>query len=141
MQQNPNRIEPLPDLFTDAKVIDARTTDHLRRDPITRIVYTTGIEALAEERGAYWLIGVIGSWQPRCRRRAADAGAFQLWTIDVKPDSSAMIYAHSDSCPAPDHRTCAATLTRQRIPFTDYPADAPSKFYVSDGVLMLPEEY
>jgi hypothetical protein len=56
-----------------------------------------------------------------------------------------VIACHPDTCGWGGHRNpgnrCDTATVIQRIPFTDYPVTAPKKFYVSSGVLMLPEEY
>lgn len=105
------------------------------------IRYTDGVLMMAELCGAHWLIDLIASHQPAVRRKTSDRGAFQVWNLDVnQKKSEALAYCHSDSCDAgPSHYKCKPPA-RQKIGYTDFPLDT-IKFYLVDGVLMLPSEY
>ena len=48
------------------------------------MLYTDGIQFLAQEGKCYWLLDLIGSYQPKLKHIP-----FQLWTIKVFPDKSA----------------------------------------------------
>lgn len=75
--------------------------------------YTDGIQTLAEEAGAYWLIDVVASHQ---LKRNVRREPFQLWSIRKLPEdakNAAVIECRSD--------TGKPALCRQLIPFTDFP--------------------
>ena len=87
-------------------------------------VYTDGVQYLAEQAGAYWLIDAIFSH----RRREA----FQVWTLKKNDDNSAILTMQEDSG--------EPAKVRQTIPFTDFPLDQ-IKLYLIDSVLLLTSEY
>ena len=90
-------------------------------------VYTEGVQYVAETGGAYWLIDAIFSWQVERKVRREP---FQLWTLNVK-NSAAVLEATNGN---------EIVLVEQNITYTDFPLDE-IKFYLCDGVLMLPSEY
>ena len=93
-----------------------------------QLIYTPGIHRLAERAGAFWLIDLIASWQldPKVRREP-----FQVWTLDVKPDQTAIAVATDGS---------ATILASQTIEFTDFPLPTIS-VWLEDGTLLLPGEH
>jgi hypothetical protein len=96
------------------------------------IIYTEGVEFLAETCGAFWLIDLIASYQPELQREE-----FQLWTLEY--DTAAEVWritAYTDS-PGSGRR-----LARQGIGYSDFPKElSPFKLYVEAGTLLLPEEH
>jgi hypothetical protein len=90
----------------------------------TGLLYTDGVKAIAD-LGAYWLIDAIASYQ--YKMRGID---FQVWElkVDEKKKSAVLIGKDDD-----------IEVIRQKIPYTDFPCSI--KFYVVEGVLMLPSEY
>jgi len=98
-----------------------------------RLVYTEGVQYMAEHGGAYWLIDAVASYQPDKRITSRpDLVDFQLWQLAVAQDKSAVLTMRGDS-------DQPAVIT-QEIPFTDFPLTQ-IKFYVCNGTLMLPSEY
>jgi hypothetical protein len=98
-----------------------------------RLVYTEGVQYMAERGGAYWLIDAVASYQPDKRIASRpDLVDFQLWELVVAQDKSATLMMRGDS-------DQPAVIT-QEIPFTDFPLER-IKLYVSGGTLMLPSEY
>ena len=93
-----------------------------------RLIYTPGIQHLAERAGAYWLIDLIASWQlePKVSREE-----FQVWTLGVRPDHTATAVATGGN---------DAILASQDIAFTDFPLPAIS-VWLEDGTLLLPGEH
>ena len=87
-------------------------------------VFTDGVQYLAEQAGAYWLIDAVFSY----RRREP----FQVWTLRKNDDNSAVLTMQEDSG--------EPVKVRQTIPFTDFPLDR-IKLYLIDSVLLLPSEY
>jgi len=98
-----------------------------------RLIYTEGVQYMAEHGGAYWLIDAVASYQPDKRITSRqDLVDFQLWELAVAEDKSAVLTMRGDS-------DQPAVIT-QEIPFTDFPLEH-IKLYVSGGTLMLPSEY
>ena len=89
-------------------------------------VVTDGVLALAEAAGCHWLLDVIGSYQ---RDKRLDP-AFQVWTVEVSEDRSAVVRGYNDT----------VLIITQEIPITDFPMDK-LKLFLMDGVVMLPSEY
>lgn len=93
-----------------------------------RLVYTEGVQYLAEKASAYWLIDLVASWCPHASLRNEE---FVLWKLTVKADHSAVAIADDGN---------GRELARQDIAWTDFPLDEVS-FYFTDGTLLLPSEY
>ncbi|HEY9598449.1 MAG TPA: DUF6011 domain-containing protein [Cyanophyceae cyanobacterium] len=94
-----------------------------------KMLYTQGVQHLAERAQCYWLLDAIASWQikPKIKREP-----FQVWTITVNQKKEAVLTCVRD--------TGAKPLATQRIEYTDFPLPE-MKFYLCDGTLMLPSEY
>ena len=88
-------------------------------------VYTDGVQYLAEQVGAYWLIDAIFSY----RRRES----FQIWTLKKNADDNGAVLTMQEDTGEP-------IKVRQKIPYTDFPLDQIS-LYLIDGVLLLTSEY
>lgn len=91
------------------------------------ILYTDGVKFLAEKAGAYWLIDAVASYQ----RKLKDV-PFQVWTLDVKKDNSAILQMREDSD--------MPVRVEQVIEYSDFPLES-IRLYFIDGVLLLPSEY
>jgi hypothetical protein len=105
------------------------------------IVFTDGIEYLAEKAGAYWLVDLIAAHQLHpAVKRIPQLADFQLWTITVDNDHIAHITLQADSdLPA---------VVDIKVE-TDFPAVGQFKLYAAAGeregkkitVLMVPSEW
>ncbi|MBI4454762.1 MAG: hypothetical protein HY644_02565 [Acidobacteria bacterium] len=93
----------------------------------TGLLYTDGVKYLAEKAGAYWLIDLVGSYQPRLRMVP-----FQIWRVEAHDDRSGLVQMVED--------TNMPVLVEQRLPYTDFPLKR-FEFYYVDGVMMLKSEY
>ena len=93
----------------------------------TGLLYTDGVRYLAERAECYWLIDLVGSYQPKLRDIP-----FQLWRIDVRDDKSALVTMIED--------TGQPLKVRQEIPFTDFPLSE-FEFFCIDNVMLLKSEY
>ncbi|MFM6191173.1 MAG: DUF6876 family protein [Planktothrix sp.] len=109
--------------------------------------YTDGIQYLAEQAKAYWLIDAIASYQYQLKRDEYLA-YFQVWVLSVvgegerkfpfilpEENYKAVITCWSDT---PKEGIKPAVI--QQIEYTKFPL-IEIKLYVSGGVLMLPSEY
>lgn len=93
----------------------------------TGLLFTDGVKYLADHAGCYWLIVLVGSYQPEL-----EDVRFQLWEVEVVEDMSGLITMRED--------TDEPVLVRQHIPYTDFLFKKFS-FYCVDNVMMLKSEY
>ncbi|MBI9016289.1 MAG: hypothetical protein JEZ07_03400 [Phycisphaerae bacterium] len=100
------------------------TEQYYKNEVLGPMVYTDGVKYLHESADCYWLLVTISSY-----RRTEP---FQLWELKVQENRSAILTMKEDSG--------EPYLVNQKIPFTDFPLDE-IKFYLIDGVLLLPSEY
>lgn len=103
-------------------------TENYYRQWTGAFVYTDGVRFLAEMAGAYWLIDLIASWQPKARADPA-LHDFQLWELRVSSTRATVTCS----------RDAGDEAFRQEIEFTDFPFSG-VKLYLEWGVLMLPSE-
>lgn len=89
--------------------------------------YTDGVKFIAEKYGAYWLVDAISSYQPVQGKGLED---FQLWRLKVR-GSRAILTCRGDSD--------QPAIITQKIEYTDFPESI--RFYVENGVLLLPGEH
>jgi hypothetical protein len=89
-----------------------------------RLVYTDGVQYLAEHAGAYWLIDLVASYQPLGDDR-------QYWTLKIENEK------YTAECRDRDNKV----LVRQVIEYSDFPECLlPFTCYFQDGVMFLPSE-
>ena len=109
--------------------------------PLNRkVVYTPGVQYVAQVGQAYWLIDAIASYfgsEPMntAMRRDYRLQSLQFWRLDVS-DGSAVLTANADVGEDP--------FIRQEIPFTDFPLDHIEIWAGFDGnrwTLYLPSEH
>lgn len=120
------------------------------------LVYTSGIQFLAETCGAYWLIDLVASHQPDIRRKMEkhDLRPFQVWRLRWIPDVvnadgtvesvKWIIDAWSDTpeAPASDDGPASVLLAKQEIGYSDFPESlSPFEFWVEDATALLKEEH
>ncbi len=92
------------------------------------LVYTEGMQDLAEQAGAYWLIDLVASWM---RHDTLKGEEFVVWKLTVTDDHKATAIADDGN---------GRELIRQDIAFTDFPLPEIA-LYLTDGTLLLPSEY
>lgn len=96
------------------------------------LLYTDGIQYLAENAGAYWLIDHIACHQDMV---AIQGERFQTWLLETLEDGGANLVASDGN---------GNTLYEEKLIYTDFPLDTIKLFlvYGSPGpVLMLTSEY
>lgn len=94
-----------------------------------KVLYTDGAQYLAEQGGAYWLLDSIAIAQTHVK--AVKAEEFQVWTLKVNPDSTALLTCDDGN---------KNIVYKQSIPFTDFPLTE-VKLYFCNDVIMLTSEY
>jgi hypothetical protein len=105
-----------------------------------RLIYTDGVQYLAEQGGAYWLIDAIASYVNSRQMGAAQLAdgrlhTVQFWRLTVR-DGRGLLECYADSGVPP--------CITQEIEYTDFPLPAVKLFMTFDGehwCLMLPSEY
>lgn len=109
------------------------------RHSLSRVIYTSGVQFVAETLGAHWLVDAIISHQHTARVRRE---TFQIWTFRTKrvPADGWMLECWTDT-PGSEH---AQRVAVQAIEYSDFPRPlveaSPFKLYLENGVLLLPEE-
>lgn len=93
------------------------------------ILYTEGMQYLAEKAGAYWLIDEItfNQMQPRI-----GSEEFQLWTLKVNLAKSDAVLTCDDGN--------GKIIYQKVITYTDFPLEE-IKIYFTNNVILLPSEY
>jgi hypothetical protein len=121
-QHQPKR---LPDLsgFTGSE-------EFYRHALVRAVIYTHGVQHLAETVGAYWLIDEIAIAQ--VHDRVVKAEAFQVWKLAVDEEGSGATLSVEDGN---DH-----LVTQKRIEYTDFPRPGITLWCI-DGTVLLPSEY
>jgi len=111
------------------------------RHPLNRmVIYTPGVQFLAEQAGAYWLIDVIASYlTPKVLGRHAKEDSrildLHFWRLDVL-DGKGLVTAFVDKGYRP--------FITQEIQFTDFPLETVDIWAGYDGdhwTLYLPSEH
>jgi hypothetical protein len=94
-----------------------------------KVLYTEGVQFVAEHGGAYWLIDEIALTQ--IAEKKVSAEAFQVWILAVRPNHTATLV-----CEDGDGRF----VYTKELEFTDFPLDE-IKLYFTDNTILLPSEY
>jgi len=116
--------------LTEADLRQFTGTETWYRHPLNRkVVYTEGVQYVAENGGAYWLIDAIALIQPYDKKVAAEE--FQVWNLTVRADRTATL--------ACDDGNGNIVFTKE-FQYTDFPLDA-IKLYFTDNTILLPSEY
>jgi hypothetical protein len=112
------------------------------RHPLNRrLLYTPGVQFLAEAAGAYWLIDSVASWLGTRRYQAAALADprihdLHFWKLVVRESRAATLTARVDSDVEP--------FITQEIEFTDFCLESIDLWCACDGehwTLYLPSEH
>ena len=105
------------------------TETWFRHGLVRSVLYTEGVQYVAETAGAYWLLDAIAFAQ-RGDQRVAGA-EFQSWKLRVSADQTAILICEDGN---------GGELLRTRYDYTDFPLPEIS-FFFTGGVIMLASEY
>jgi hypothetical protein len=94
-----------------------------------RILYTIGVQTVAEKCGAYWFLDIVASYQIHDHVRNEP---FQVWRLDRQTGRRFVVTMTDGNTKSP--------LVRQEIEYSDFPDDT-LELWCSDGVLLTPDEY
>jgi hypothetical protein len=100
-----------------------------RHGLVHRILFTDGVKYVADQGGAHWLLDEIALAQ--VARREVRAEEFQVWTLRVNADRSALL-----TCDDGD----GGAVFQKVIPFTDFPADEITLWF-ANNTIYLPSEH
>lgn len=117
------------------------TSGYVRHWYHRRLLYTDGVQHLAERAGAHWLVDEIAFQHATGRMRQlieqdGRLGEIQFWTLTVHEDRSAVLTLRADSDVPP--------VIECKIPATDFPLESIDLWMAFDGkhwVLYLPSEH
>ncbi len=92
------------------------------------IMYTDGVQYLAESADAYWLIDLVASYQFDMKVKKEE---FQVYKLKVNPDKTAIVEISDGN----DN-----IIATQKILYTDFPLDEITLWF-SNKVCYLPSEH
>lgn len=121
----------MTDKLTHADLAHFTGSETFYRHALMRsVVYTEGVQYLAERASAYWLVDKIAALQLESKIKRE---AFQVWKLTVA-DSKATLVCEDGNNNA---------VYSERIEFTDFPLDHINLYAVmgEQRVIMLPSEY
>lgn len=99
-----------------------------RHNLVRAVVYTEGVQYLADKAGAYWLVDKIATEQLRRRIHQEE---FQAWKLVVNADKSATLTMEDGN---------GKSLTQEKIDWTDFPLPEITLWFTNNTIL-LPSEY
>jgi hypothetical protein len=115
--------------ITEADLRQFTGTEHYYRHGLfCKVLYTDGVQFLAEQAGAYWLIDAIAAAQ-YCESRVK-AEEFQVWRLTVEPTNRARL-----TCEDGNYHP----VYTQDLEFTTFPL-ASIELFFENGVVCLPSE-
>lgn len=121
----------MPDKLTHADLSQFTGSETFYRHGLMRnVVYTEGVQYLAERASAYWLIDKVATLQMEPKVRAE---AFQAWKLDVTGSTATLACDDGNG----------NIVYSERIDYTDFPLDTVSLWAVQGEhrTIMLPSEY
>ncbi|GEC77916.1 DUF6876 family protein [Flavobacterium aquatile] len=120
----------MKDTITKTDLAQFTGTENWYRHPIARtVLYTDGIQYLAEKAGAYWLIDEIAFNQIKPNIKKEE---FQTWTLRVDLEKSTAALTCDDGN--------NNIVFSKKIEYTDFPLQEIRIFFVNN-VILLPSEY
>lgn len=95
--------------------------------------YTEGVQFLAQEAGAYWLIDLIAGYQKdkRLQENWEELQYFQLWKLTVNENATTTLVCEDGN---------NNVVLSQTLEFTDFPLPQ-IKLFCESHVLLLPSEH
>jgi hypothetical protein len=103
-------------------------TEKWYRHPLVRrVLYTEGVQYVAEHAGAYWLLDEIAFGQSQPTIAAEE---FQVWKLAVAGNTAMLRVEDGNN----------NTVFEKAIEYTDFPEPGIDLWY-ADNVILLPSEY
>ena len=108
-------------------------TSEWHRNPLySWMLYTDGVNYFADKGGAYWFVDIIGT---ELHKLAAEEPFLSI-TLKVKDNQAAIFVTDGDHMDDGSE----SVVYIKRIEFTDC-VEGEWKFFLTNGVLLLPSEY
>ena len=122
------------DLIFDFTAFTGSLNHYSHQLPMTpELRLTEGAKHFADTMGAYWLMDIIAT---EFLPLLSEEDYIIFIEVTVNDDNSAVIVGTDG-----DKGGGPITLHTRTIEYTDLPTNSGFKFYLQDGVLMLPSEY
>ena len=116
--------------LTRDDLIQFTGSEHWYRHAMVRdVLYTDGVQYVAETAGAYWLIDEITFAQRFDKLLAAEE--FQLWKLNVNTDHTATLTCEDGN---------GGVVFTKAIEYADFPL-AEITLYFMNNTILLPSEY
>ena len=100
-----------------------------KHGPVREVLYTEGVEYVADNAGAYWLLDEIALAQRYIIPVKRED--FQVWDLKVDAAQAGVLTCGDGN---------GLEVYSKPIPFTDFPQPG-IRFYYADWVIHLPSEY
>ncbi|MGB4057581.1 MAG: DUF6876 family protein [Alphaproteobacteria bacterium] len=104
------------------------TETWFRHSLFRKFLYTEGVQFLAEEAGAYWLVDMIFGFQEKLAIR--QAGYFQAWELTVNEGQTATLTCENGDC---------KVVFTHHLTFSDFPLPKIRMFFIHDTLLLTTE--
>jgi hypothetical protein len=111
------------------------TSQWFRHGLVRSVTYTEGVQYMAEQGNAYWLLDKIATLQFEPKIRAED---FQVWRLIVEDGHATLTCDDGDKLGV--GKSKAIVLHSEEISFTDFPLEK-IELWVEGGVILLPSEH
>lgn len=99
-----------------------------RHELVKSVLYTEGVQYMAEVGGAYWLVDEIAFSQSKPKVKAE---SFQFWKLTVDSDRTATLSCEDGN---------GNIVYIKQIEYTDFPLNEMVLYY-TDNVILLTSEY
>jgi len=105
-----------------------------RHGLVPSITFTDGAKYVADQAGAYWLLDEIALAQKYIKAIAAEE--FQVWKLQVKPDSTATLICEDGNGEDGNDNV----VFTKKIAFTNFPIEGVTLWF-ANSVIYLPSEH
>lgn len=95
---------------------------------LSRLHYTSGVQAACEQFECYWFLDVVMSYQTR---KFQEDNEFQVWKLVRKKENEFIAICEDGN----DKK-----IITQEIEFSDFEHDSLT-FWLTNGIVLLPSEY
>jgi hypothetical protein len=112
------------------------TESWFRHSLMRHVLYTEGVQFVAEQCSAYWLIDKIASMQLESKIAAEQ---FQVWRLAVNRSDNTALLTCTDGGKS-ENNGVEDILHSEHIHFTDFPLDE-IDLWVEGDVILLPSEH
>lgn len=125
-----NTLNPFPNAASlNSQLRNFCGTETWFKNPLfPKFLYTEGMQFLAQEAGAYWLLELIFGFQGKLEVK--NAGYFQAWELIVSENQTAALHCENGDC---------EVVFNHKLAFTDFPLPKIRMFFIHDTLLLTSE--